>query len=268
MLISKDRKTTFISQFILTVLAIIFSLPLIVMIKVSLQGRGFENYIKVIKLEYVWQFFFNSIIVSFFTVLIVYVLSILTAYSLSKLNPIAKNSLFNLILIGLMVPNVALVVPIFLLFLDLNLFKSYLAMILPITAGVIPFAVLVFKNYLDNIPNELFDAAKIDGASSFLILRKIVLPLSVSISVVVIIWTFLMTWNDYFTALAFVRDKELLPVTHLPNYFIRSTMGSGNIPDYGPFFACLVLISLPVIILYLLLQNYIEDGITSGSIKQ
>ena len=268
MLISKDRKTTFISQFILTVLAIIFSLPLIVMIKVSLQGRGFENYIKVIKLEYVWQFFFNSIIVSFFTVLIVYVLSILTAYSLSKLNPIAKNSLFNLILIGLMVPNVALVVPIFLLFLDLNLFKSYLAMILPITAGVIPFAVLIFKNYLDNIPNELFDAAKIDGASSFLILRKIVLPLSVSISVVVVIWTFLMTWNDYFTALAFVRDKELLPVTHLPNYFIRSTMGSGNIPDYGPFFACLVLISLPVIILYLLLQNYIEDGITSGSIKQ
>ena len=238
------------------------------MIKVSLQGRGFENYFKVIKLEYVWQFIFNSIIVSFFTVLIVYVLSILTAYSLSKLNPIAKNSLFNLILIGLMVPNVALVVPIFLLFLDLNLFKSYLAMILPITAGVIPFAVLIFKNYLDNIPNELFDAAKIDGASSFLILRKIVLPLSVSISVVVIIWTFLMTWNDYFTALAFVRDKELLPVTHLPNYFIRSTMGSGNIPDYGPFFACLVLISLPVIILYLLLQNYIEDGITSGSIKQ
>ena len=268
MLIGKDRKTTFISQFILTVLAIIFSLPLIVMIKVSLQGRGFENYIKVIKLEYVWQFFFNSIIVSFFTVLIVYVLSILTAYSLSKLNPIAKNSLFNLILIGLMVPNVALVVPIFLLFLDLNLFKSYLAMILPITAGVIPFAVLIFKNYLDNIPNELFDAAKIDGASSFLILRKIVLPLSVSISVVVIIWTFLMTWNDYFTALAFVRDKELLPVTHLPNYFIRSTMGAGNIPDYGPFFACLVLISLPVIILYLLLQKYIEDGITSGSIKQ
>ena len=268
MLIGKDRKTTFISQFILTVLAIIFSLPLIVMIKVSLQGRGFENYIKVIKLEYVWQFFFNSIIVSFFTVLIVYVLSILTAYSLSKLNPIAKNSLFNLILIGLMVPNVALVVPIFLLFLDLNLFKSYLAMILPITAGVIPFAVLIFKNYLDNIPNELFDAAKIDGASSFLILRKIVLPLSVSISVVVIIWTFLMTWNDYFTALAFVRDKELLPVTHLPNYFIRSTMGSGNIPDYGPFFACLVLISLPVIILYLLLQNYIEDGIPSGTIKQ
>ena len=268
MLISKDRKTTFISQFILTVLAIIFSLPLIVMIKVSLQGRGFENYIKVIKLEYVWQFFFNSIIVSFFTVLIVYVLSILTAYSLSKLNPIAKNSLFNLILIGLMVPNVALVVPIFLLFLDLNLFKSYLAMILPITAGVIPFAVLIFKNYLDNIPNELFDAAKIDGASSFLILRKIVLPLSVSISVVVVIWTFLMTWNDYFTALAFVRDKELLPVTHLPNYFIRSTMGAGNIPDYGPFFACLVLISLPVIILYLLLQKYIEDGITSGSIKK
>ena len=89
-----------------------------------------------------------------------------------------------------------------------------------------------------------------------------------SISVVVIIWTFLMTWNDYFTALAFVRDKEMLPVTHLPNFFLRSTMGSSNMPDYGPFFACLVLISLPVIFLNLFTQRYIEDGITSGSIKK
>lgn len=268
MLVGKDKKTTLISQLILTVLAIIFSLPLFVMFKISLQGRGFENYIKVIKLEFVWQFFFNSIVVSFFTVLIVYIFSILAAYSLSKLKPVGKNSFFNLILIGLMVPNVALVVPIFLLFLNFNLFKSYLAMILPITAGVIPFAVLLFKNYLDNIPNELLEAAKIDGASSYVILRKIVLPLSVSISVVVIIWTFLMTWNDYFTALAYVRDKTLLPVTHLPNYFIIKTQGSGNIPDYGPFFACLVLISLPVMLLYLFLQKYIEDGITSGSIKK
>ena len=105
-----------------------------------------------------------------------------------------------------MVPNVALVVPIFLLFLKLGLFKSYLAMILPITAGVIPFAVLIFKNFLDNVPNELLEAAKIDGAGSFVILRKIIMPISMSISVVVIIWTFLMTWNDYFTALAFVKN--------------------------------------------------------------
>ena len=159
-------------------------------------------------MDYVYQFFLNSIIVSVFTVCLVFFLSLLAAYSLSKLNPIAKNSFFNLILIGLMVPNVALVVPIFLLFLQFNLFKSYLAMILPITAGVIPFAVLVFKNFLDNVPNELLEAAQIDGAGSFMILRKIILPLSLSISAVVIIWTFLMTWNDYFTALAFVRDKE------------------------------------------------------------
>ena len=105
-------------------------------------------------------------------------------------------------------------------------------MILPITAGVIPFAVLVFKNYLDNVPNELLEAAQIDGAGPFMILRKIILPLSISISVVVVIWTFLMTWNDYFTA-----------------------------------FACLVIISIPVMLLYLFLQKYIEDGITSGSIK-
>ncbi len=267
MLISKNKKTTIISQIILTILALIFLFPIFVMFKISLQGRGIENYYKVLSLDYVYKFFLNSIIVSISTVALVYFLSLLAAYSLSKLKPIGKTSFFNLILVGLMVPNVALVVPIFLLFLQFDLFKSYLAMILPITAGVIPFAVLVFKNYLDNLPNELLEAAQIDGAGPFMILRKIILPLSLSISVVVVIWTFLMTWNDYFTALAFVRDKEMLPVTHLPNYFIMNTMGQGNMPDYGPFFACLVLISIPVMALYLFLQKYIEDGITSGSIK-
>ena len=76
-----------------------------------------------------------------------------------------------------------------------------------------------------------------------------------------------MTWNDYSTALFFVRDKELLPVTHLPNYFNMATMTAGNIPDYGPFFACLVLISLPIMIVYIFLQKYIEDGITAGASK-
>lgn len=268
MLIGKDKKTTIISQLILTFLAIIFSLPIIVMFKISFIGKGFvENYLQVLRFAYTWKFFYNSLIVSTFTILIVLTLSIIAAYSLSKLKPIAKNTFFNLILIGLMVPGAALIVPIFLLFLKFNLFKSYLAMILPISAGIIPFAILLFKNYMDNIPNDLIEAAKIDGAGPLYILRKIILPLSSSISVVVIIWTFLMTWNDYATALFFVRDKELLPVTHLPNYFNMATMSAGNIPDYGPFFACLVLISLPIMLVYLFLQRYIEDGITAGASK-
>ena len=84
MLIQKDKKTTIISQLLLTILAIIFLLPVIVMFKISFQGRGFENYLKVIRLEYVYQFFFNSILISIFTVVLVYFISLLTAYSLSK----------------------------------------------------------------------------------------------------------------------------------------------------------------------------------------
>ena len=95
MLISKNKKTTIISQVILTVLALIFLFPVFVMFKISFQGKGIENYYKVLSLDYVYQFFFNSIIVSFFTVGLVFFLSLLAAYSLSKLNPIAKEKFGN-----------------------------------------------------------------------------------------------------------------------------------------------------------------------------
>ena len=75
-----------------------------------------------------------------------------------------------------------------------------------------------------------------------------------------------MTWNDYFTALAFVRDKKCYQLL-IFKLLLMNTMGQGNMPDYEPFFACLVIISIPVMLLYLFLQKYIEDGITSGSIK-
>ena len=93
-------------------------------------------------------------------------------------------------------------------------------------------------------------------------LNLVVIPLIKPLTIVLVIWSFLTSWNDYFTALVYMRADQMLPLTHLPNYFIRREMT--NVPDMGPIFASLVLISLPIMITYVLLQRYFEDGIVSG----
>ena len=262
---STSRLTTIICQILLTVFGVIFALPLVVMFAVSLQGRGLGNYQLVLGTSYVPRFFLNSAFVTFCTIFIVYVITLLAAYAFSKLRLRGKGLLFNGVLIGLMIPGGAVVLPLFLLFRQLGLFDNYLALILPLTAGVLPFGTLLMRNFLDGLPDELLDAAKIDGCNSFTALVWVIMPLSKPISIVVIIWSFLGAWNDYFTALVYIRDDNMLPLTHLPNFFIRREMT--NVPDMGPIFASLVLISLPILITYIFLQRYFEDGLVSGALK-
>jgi raffinose/stachyose/melibiose transport system permease protein len=262
---STSRLTTVICQVLLTIFGVIFALPLVVMFAVSLQGRGLGNYQIVLETQYVPRFFLNSVFVTFCTIVIVYAITLIAAYAFSKLRLRGGMILFNGVLIGLMIPGGAVVLPLFLLFRQLNLFDNYLALILPFTAGVLPFATLLVRNFLDGLPDELIDAAKIDGCNSFTALLWVIMPLSKPISIVVIIWSFLAAWNDYFTALVYIRDDNMLPLTHLPNFFIRREMT--NVPDMGPIFASLVLISLPIIITYMFLQRYFEDGLVSGALK-
>jgi raffinose/stachyose/melibiose transport system permease protein len=176
-----------------------------------------------------------------------------------------KEFFFNTILVGLMIPGISVTVPLFILFRNTHVLNTYAAMILPFTAFSLPFTVLLMRNYFDGIPTELLDAAMIDGCNSLNALWWIILPMSKAISIVVVIWTFLSSWNDYFTALVYIRSDEMLPVTHLPNFLVR--LQGVAAPDIGPVFATLVLISLPLIVTYILLQRYFEDGIVSGALK-
>lgn len=260
-----SRLTTVICQILLTLLGIVFAVPLVVMVAISLQGRGLENYQMVFNIPNVARFFLNSIFVSACTIALVYSISILAAYAFAKLKFVGREIFFNLLIVGLMIPAVAVTIPLFLMFKNLALFDNYLALILPLTAFSLPFIVLLMRNYFEGVPTELLDAAMIDGCNSFTALFWILLPLSKAISIVVVIQVFLGTWNDYFTALVFIRSDEMLPVTHLPNFFIR--MQTVTNPDLGPQFATLVLISLPIVVTYVLLQRYFEDGIVSGALK-
>ena len=257
-----SKQTTFWSQVILTILAIIFISPLIIAIKISLQGEGIGNYLAVLKNPMLPHLFTNSVIVSFFTIILVYLVTILSAYAFSKLPIKHKEWYFNAILIGLMIPAISLVVPLFSIIKSLGWFNNYLALIGPYAAFGIPFTLLLMRNFLDEVPDTLIEAAKIDGGNSFQVLMHIIMPLAKPISIVVVIWTFLSSWNEYFMALVFMRNEAMYMITQAPQFYMGTYTS-----DTGKIFASLVLISLPVVIAYLFLQKYFENGMTSGSIK-
>lgn len=250
------------TQSVLTVLAVVFAAPLFILFRVSLQGEGLRNYWAVLSNPLIPSFFLNTVIIASCTIVIVFVASMLSAYAFSKLPMRGKWLLYNANLIGLMIPVIALLVPLFITIKNLGLFNNYLAIIGPVAAFSIPFNLILVRNFFNEIPDSLLEAAKIDGCNSLKALLFIMIPLSKPISIVVVIWTFLSSWNEYLLALIFMRDENMRVITQAPQFF----MGQYT-QDVGKIFASLVLICLPVIIAYLFLQRYFEDGMTSGSIK-
>src|SRR5258708_11093087 len=154
-----SKTLTVICQILLTLLGIVFALPLVVMFVVSFQGRGLGNYELALAVPNIIRFFLNSIFVTVCTIVSVYTIASVAAYAFSKLRIPGKEFFFNTILVGLMIPGISVTVPLFILFRNTHVLNTYAAMILPFTAFSLPFTVLLMRNYFDGIPTELLDAA-------------------------------------------------------------------------------------------------------------
>ncbi|MBN9104601.1 MAG: carbohydrate ABC transporter permease [Propionibacteriaceae bacterium] len=250
-------------QVLATVLVLPFLLPLLWIVAISFEGAGaVVNYTAVVTQTPFLSFVVNSLIISIGTVGLVFASTMLAGYALGKLHFHGRELIFTAILAGLMLPAVALVVPLFTIVKTLGLFNNYLAVILPLTAGLLPMTILLTRNFVKGIPDELLDAARIDGATSFGALTRIVIPLSRPIIAVVIVWAFLNSWNEFFLPLVFLQSTSMQVITQIPTYF-TSTYGS----DVPKIFAALVLMCLPIVIGYLSFQKFFERGLTAGAIK-
>lgn len=250
-------------QTLATILLVPFALPLIWIVTISFQGEGASaNYTAVFTDTPFLRFVINSLWISAGTVAIVLVVTMLAGYALAKLNFAGRSLIFGAILIGLMVPVIALIVPIFLIVRQVGLFNNFLAVILPLCAVILPMTILLTRNFVRGIPDELLDAAKIDGATSLGALVRIVIPLSRPILAVVVVWAFLNAWNDFLLPLLFLQNPDLQAVTQIPTYF-TSTYGS----DVPKIFAALVLMCAPIVVAYLSFQRFFERGMTAGALK-
>lgn len=252
-----------LSQIVVTVFVLPFLLPLIAIVAKSFDGEGFiANYTAVLTKTPLLQATFNSVVISAGVIALVYVCTMLAGYAFGKMQFTGKKLVFNAILVGLVLPAIALIVPLFVIVQQLNLFNNYLAVIIPLASTIVPFTLLLTRNYLNAIPDEVLEASRIDGCNSFSTLIRIVLPLAKPVTAILIVWAFLQAWNEFFLPLLLLPDPSMQTVTTIPAYF-TSFYGS----DQPKIFAALVLISLPIVIAYLCMQKFFEKGLSAGAIK-
>lgn len=236
--------------------------PLVVLIKGSLEGKGIQDYYEIINNYDIARNFLNSGVIAVASVLLITIIDSLAAFAFSKLNFPLKNVLYIVALAGLMMPEAVLLVPIFQLSRWFNIINSYWSVIGPVTALSAPFNLLILKNYYDGLPNSLLEAAVVDGCSIHRLLISVVAPLSTPALALVVIWSFLQSWNEYLLPLVFLTKKAMMTVTVIPSWFQENY--GGDIPK---LFASLVLIVIPIVIVYAIFQKFIVKGITSGSVK-
>lgn len=255
-------KTKIIGRLILLFSTLIVLIPIIILIKGSFEGNGIQDYIDILFTYNIGQNFLNSLFISIVSVAIIVAIVIFAAFAFSKMDFPFKNILYIFILCGLMLPEAVLLVPLFQMSKVFGIINSYWSVIGPIIALSAPFNLLILKNYYDTLPNSLIEAAIIDGCSVNKLLLSIILPLSTPALALVVIWSFLSSWNEYLLPLVFLTDKSMMTVTVVPSWFQENY--GGDIPK---LFASLVLIVIPIIIVYSIMQKFIMQGLTSGSVK-
>jgi len=219
-----------------------------------------ENY--ALAWEIVRRFMLNSIIVSGATVIGVLTLASLSAYAFAILDFPGRQFLFYLVLALLMVPSALTLIPSFVLVKDLGLINTYWAMILPWIASGQIFAMFILRTYFEGLPRELFDAARIDGATEWQGYWRIALPLSKSILGVAAILDILGTWNNLIWPSLVVNQQNLLTLT--PGLM---TYQSQYYTRYGLMMAGLLLGSVPLVILFIFTSRWFVEGLTSGAVK-
>jgi raffinose/stachyose/melibiose transport system permease protein len=262
---------------VLGVLAALWLVPIILMISGSLlPGSALDatrlgglvvtkpslaNFELILRDNPVWRFLWNSLVISVPTVAIVVFLGSLTGFALAKLRMRGGSLAFWLLLTTLALPTSAIVVALFQIVKQLGLLDSYLALILPYAALGIPFAVVIYKSAFEHLPHEMYEAAHIDGASSFRLYRSIYLPLVMPATAVVVIWEFMVSWNEFLLPLVLLTDEDKAPLTRVPLIYSGTTFSQP-----GALFAVLVMITLPVVAVYVLMQRFMVKGL-GGAVK-
>ncbi|MEV8313600.1 carbohydrate ABC transporter permease [Streptomyces sp. NPDC059900] len=222
-----------------------------------------ENYAKAWREMDLADYFLNTVVLAGGAWLVQLAVQVPAAYALSKLRPRFGNVVLGLMLVTLMMPATALLVPVYLTVVDVPLFNRNLinspsAVWLPAAANA--FNIYILKNFFDRIPDELLDAAKVDGAGPITTMWRIVLPLARPILAVVSILSIVTAWKDFLWPLLVLPDPAQQPLSVFLQRVAQDT-------PLNSLVAGLVMASLPLIALFLVFQRHIVAGLGAGSLK-
>jgi ABC-type glycerol-3-phosphate transport system permease component len=257
-------------------LALIILLPFFWMVSVSLkpgdepfaipanlcpENPTLENYVKAFRPEF-RVYFMNSIIVSLSTVAIVVSLALLAAYTFTRNQTRLILFLMALVIAAQMFPASAIIIPIYKLMKDAGLLNTYLSLILAYITVTLPVAIWMLRAFMARLPVELDEAAAVDGCGPFRTFFSVILPLCKPGIVATAVFVLIVTWQEFLFALSFTSTKDMRTLPVGMNDFI----GQYGI-RYGELMASSVLISIPVVAVFFLLQRQFVAGLTAGAVK-
>ena len=208
-------------------------------------------------------FFMNSVINSIGTVLLAIVLAVLAAYALSRVKFRFRKAVSVGILTTQMFPLVVLLIPLYLLYKNLRLLNTYQGLILAFTSFTLPFSIWMLKGFIDSVPIEVEESAFMDGCTRLQILTKILLPLIIPGVVATGVFAFLDAWNNLLFPLMLVSQPSMKT---LPPGMILAFAGEFK-HDWGGMMATSVIVSLPVVVAFVVVQRFLVEGLTRGAIK-
>lgn len=210
-------------------------------------------------------YLFNSFGTAMLTIAFTLLLTVPAAYALARFRVPAKEFVFVVLLLALIVPYQALLTPMFLTFAKVGLTNSLVGLAIVHTAIQLPFSVYVLRNSFAAVPRELEEAAVVDGANSFQALRKVFLPAAFPAVVTVALFAFIMSWNEFLGALVMMSkgSKFTLPLV-LAAARTETSLGG---TDWGMLQAGITISIVPCVAVYLLLQRYYVSGLMSGAVK-
>jgi alpha-1,4-digalacturonate transport system permease protein len=202
----------------------------------------------------------NSTVISVVAVVITVSLNLLCGYAFAKFRFAGRDVLFIAVISALMIPIQVIIVPLFLLLADMSLLNSYWGVILPRAAEA--FGIFMVRQFMLSIPDELLEAARLDGATEFQIFRKIVLPLSRPIIAVLIIFTFMWRWNDFVLPLIVLTDQDMYTV----QLGLNLLKGQYNI-EWTSIMAIALLSLVPMLVIFAFFQRQLIQGIAGTGLK-
>lgn len=252
--------------------------PLYWMVVSSLKGPGqiftlppqwfvtnpvWQNYVEVFRATNFATGFVNSTVITVVKTLFTLIFSAMGGFAFAKYDFPGRGWLFAFLLSTMMIPGIVTLIPVFMVIVRIGWVNTYQALIIPGLASA--FGVFLMRQYMLGIPDELLDAARMDGAGDLRLFWQLALPMSVPPLVTLAIFTFFANWNDLFWPVLIIRTKELytLPLSIL---LLRSRFPLHV--DYAVIFAASFLATLPTLLIFFLLQRYFQGDVLGGALRE
>jgi arabinogalactan oligomer / maltooligosaccharide transport system permease protein len=221
-----------------------------------------KNYVNLFTERPFFTWLLNSTYVALVVTVTGVVLASMAGYAFSRYSFIGKKFGLLSLLVTQMFPATMLLLPMYIMLVQLHLINTYIGIVIMYSATALPFCIWQMKGYYDTIPASLEEAGRIDGASQSQIFFRIILPLAAPALVITALFSFMASWTEYVVAAQILQDTELWTLP-LGLKSFESNMGS----EWGLYGAASVIVTIPVVILFLSLSRWLVSGLTLGSVK-